>query len=121
MKTFFELIKHIKDNWSFYRFTYQIVGQNYRNDHSFSIAIHMFNDFQETNWPMKLPSKQYYITDRDEVIHFDGDWELKLSVDTKEYYPCKINGMNLHIMNKLALGRAIMYDRWIKEDQHDKK
>jgi hypothetical protein len=121
MKTFFDLIKHIKNNWSFYRFTYQIVGENYRNDHSFSIAIHMFNDFKETNWPMKLPSKLYYITDRDDVHYFNGDWELKLSVDTKKYYPCKVSGMNLHIMNKLALNRAIVYDRWIKEGQYDKK
>ena len=117
MKTFFELIKHIKNNWSFYRFTYQIIGQNYRNDHSFSIAIHMLNDFEETNWPMNLPSKLYYITDRDDVVHFDGSWKLMLSIDTKKYYPCRVNGMDLHIMNKLALNRAIMYDRWIKEDQ----
>ena len=41
----------------------------------------MFNDFQETNWPMKLPSKLYYITDRDEVIHFDGDVEAVAETD----------------------------------------
>ena len=44
-ETFFNLIKHIEEEWNHYRRVYQITSGLFRNDFAFSIAIHIMNGF----------------------------------------------------------------------------
>jgi hypothetical protein len=108
VKKLFELIQHIKDNWQFYRFSYQIVDTSFRNDFAYSIAIHMINGFQKGVWPYSLPDKLYHITDRDLVNSFNKEvWNFSLAIDNNQYMPMSVKGINIHIMNKFALDKII--------------
>jgi hypothetical protein len=110
MKLFFELVTHIKENWNFYRLTYQIPRKTYRNDYSFSIAIHILNGFQRTSWPRTLPGRLWFTSDSDVLIKMI-DEQYTFLLDKKDwlghYTLGKIKDANIHIMNKFSLDRAI--------------
>ena len=65
---FFNLINHIQENYEFYCVLYQIYNQQYRNDHTFSIALHMMNGFRTPGPEYELPFK-YIMTSREDIIH----------------------------------------------------
>ena len=56
-KCFFPLLKHIQKNWIHYSRVYNLADRNFRNDHLFSIAIHMMNGFSEGSWTKELSWK----------------------------------------------------------------
>jgi len=106
---FFNLVKHIKENWNFYRLTYQISQGNYRNDFAFSIAIHIINGFEKREWPKTLPGKMYLTVDYD-VLYEAYDNTFKFLIDNTmsgNYSAASIKDCNIHIMNKFSLGRHI--------------
>lgn len=98
-KTFFELISHIKDNWIFYKQQYQFSSRLYRNDFSFSIAANILSGIVTD-----LPFKLHFVTDQDVVLSVD---DVCCKVLTRQspgrYIVADIRGVDLHIMNKLAL------------------
>lgn len=109
-KIFFDLLQHIQENWKHYDRIFQINTPYYRNDYSFSIAIHIMNGYQEGNFAKLMPGKLYFATDRSIC------WEIKdsniLILLEKEnfkgeYTPMRIKGANFHIMNKFSLNRCI--------------
>jgi len=107
VKHLFNLIQHIKDNWDFYRFTWQIHEPNFRNDFAFSMAIHMLNGHQKGVWPQCLPDSLYYITDRDKADKFEQDcWTVSL-YNTQGYTKTLAKNINLHVMNKFSLDNII--------------
>lgn len=106
---FFNLLKHIQDNWYHYRTIFQIRTPVYRNDHAFSMAIHIMNGYQKGNFANPMPGTLFYTTDKDIL------WEMKdnkylFLVEKKdylgEYTAIKFSG-TVHIMNKFSLLRAI--------------
>ena len=109
-KVLFDLINHIKENWLYYRLVYQISDITYRNDFSFSIAIHILNGHQVTNWPKSMPGKLWFTTDADILIKMDNE-SYTFLIDKKDwkghYNVSKIEDANIHIMNKFSLDRAI--------------
>ena len=109
-KIFFELIKHIKENYWHYRNIYQFKTPVYRNDFAFSIAIHIVNGYQTGNFVGTLPGKKFYAIDKD-VLHSIKDDEIKMLVEKPgrlgEYLAVNLKGSNVHIMNKFSLERAI--------------
>jgi len=110
MRLFFDLITHIKENWNFYRLTYQIANKTYRNDFAFSIAIHILNGFQRTNWPKVLPGRLWFTSDADVLVKLE-DESYTFLLDKKHwvghYHVGKAENVNIHIMNKFALDRFI--------------
>lgn len=108
-KMLFDLIKHIKDNWGFYRLTYQIPRTTFRNDFAFSIAIHILNGFKQSDWPVSLPGNMYLTTDYD-ILHKAQENHFTFLIDNKldgQYKAASIDNCNIHIMNKFSLGRHI--------------
>ena len=109
-ETFFNLVKHIKENYIHYRGVYQFKNTVYRNDFAFSIAVHMLSGYVENNFIGTIPGKKYYSIDRDILIDLNND-EFKLLVEKQdrlgEYTLVKLKGSNLHIMNKFSLERII--------------
>ena len=98
-KILFDLIKHIQENWNFYRLQYQIVGKNYRNDFAFSIALHIMSNPQ-----VDLPGTHYYTTDRDKL--YKGN-ENSFQFFLENQTACGINNQNIHMMNKFDLNEHI--------------
>lgn len=109
-EVFFNLIRHIKDEWHHYRRIYQIGSSLFRNDFAFSIAIHMMNGYSAGEFAAPLPGKHFYTTDRD-VLEKIKDDELTFLVEKKdhlgEYTLLKTKGLNVHVMNKFSLERNI--------------
>lgn len=107
---FFNLIKHIQENWLHYRNLYQIHSTVFRNDFVFSIAIHIMNGLVHNKFAHPMPGKLFYTTDRDLLVNVNND-EFTLLIEKKKsygkYFPLKIKGSSLHVMNKFSLNRII--------------
>ena len=51
---------------------YDIDARNFRNDHLFSIGIHMMNGFEDNDWAKSCPENVLHL-DRDELIEIDKE------------------------------------------------
>ena len=116
MKLYFDLVKHIKENWPYYRLIYQIPNNNYRNDFSFSIAIHILKGFQRSFWPSSMPGNMYMAWDTDMLEKLDGNTlTFVTDFNSREHFlGVTIEDSNVHVMNKFSLGRII--DREFKHE-----
>ena len=107
---YFNLVKHVRENYSHYKSLYQIINPLYRNDFAFSIAAHVLNGFTDELKIASLPGKKYFITDKDLVDNIDNDTMLFLVEKQShigQYTGLKTTRQNVHIMNKISLERAI--------------
>ena len=107
---FFDLIKHIQENWSYYNSVYQINSVTYRNDHAFSIAIHIMNGYQPGNFAGRMPGKLFYTTDKDLIVELTDERFLFLVEKEShlgEYVPIRFQNSSVHVMNKFSLERVI--------------
>lgn len=105
-QAFFDIVKHIKLHWGYFRALYNIDSTVFRNDFAFSIAIHMMGpDFAKS-----LPGKMNYTLDRDILVDID-DTTLKFLVEKKnysgEYIATKTKNLDMHVMNKYSLTRYL--------------
>lgn len=109
-KIFFDLLKHLVNNWKHYKQVYNLGSRNFRNDHVFSIAIHIMNGFKDGNWAKTLPGKMFYTLDRDIVKAIEDDCITFLIQKEKyvgEYILASTKDCNVHVMNKFSLGELI--------------
>lgn len=107
-KEFFDTVKQVRDNKQYYDDIYRTKGRLYRNDFSFSIAAHIVGGFRDRQIP-QLPVKLYKSFDTDDVVGVSEDLGLYMCLE-KNYTPgdfiaTKWKGVDIHIMNKWALGR----------------
>lgn len=106
----FNLIDHIRENWDYYRLVYQFSSHMYRNDHAFSIALHMINGYTGMPWAGRMPGRMLYTLDRDVLISMN-DTNFKILLEkqdrTGEYTLQKLSDVSLHIMNKFSLLRSL--------------
>lgn len=112
-RIFFNLTKHITENWNHYRLIYNISSPLYRNDFVFSIAAHTLNGFNSGIFVKEMPGVLIYSTDRDEIVKID-DTQVVILVqkasDSEIGVLAKIKDTNVHIMNKYNLDRIIKND-----------
>jgi hypothetical protein len=108
-KIFFNLVKHIQENWIHYKKLYQIVSPVFRNDFAFSIAVHIMNGYTTNDFVKEMPGTLYYTTDRDELVELKEDNFLFLieKENQHEQFLTRIKGKTVHVMNKYSLGRII--------------
>ncbi len=109
-ESFFELVSHIKANWYYYKSIYQIHSTNFRNDYGFSIALHILSGFSTDYLIGHMPSKMYYITDRDFLVSINDstmNFLVEKEGSVNEYIHAKTHGLDVHVMNKFSLLRAI--------------
>ena len=109
-ETFFNLIKHIEEEWNHYRRVYQITSGLFRNDFAFSIAIHIMNGFSPGSFAQQLPGSMLYTTDKDVLQQLKDD-KFMFLVEKKdylgEYTALTTQGQTIHVMNKVSLNRII--------------
>ena len=105
----FNLVQHIKENWDFYKLTYDFPGGLFRNDYAFSIAIHILNGFVESNdYVSSLPDDTILTgMDIDQFYGIHSPNELSMFINDKsetwKFYATRLKGLNVHCMNKLSL------------------
>lgn len=106
---FFDLCKHIVENYDFYRFVYRIDNPLMRNDYVFSIAHHILSGFSNEIKPVSLPSEIFYTLDKEELYDVHDNKTFVFLTNKKnylgEYILVKTHNQNVHIMNKYAFGR----------------
>ena len=105
-RAFFNLVRHIRSNYSYYRSLYNIDSTVFRNDFAFSIALNIMGD----EFAGPLPGKMNYVLDRDLLVECKAD-AMKFLVEKKnyagEYIATKTEGLDVHVMNKYSLTRII--------------
>lgn len=107
---FFNLVKHIEQEWNHYRRVYQITSTLFRNDFAFSIAIHIMNGFNKGDLVTDLPGKHLYTTDKDILWKLKDDKFIFLVEKQDylgEYTAVSTEGQSIHVMNKISLERII--------------
>lgn len=112
-KLFFDLVKHIQSNWMHYKNLYQLPYATFRNDYAFSIAVHIMNGHKTGNLVKPMPDTMYFSSDRDVLLEIKDESFLILTEKKDsggKYFPIRIKNSNVHIMNKLSLGRIIDND-----------
>lgn len=106
VKTLFDTIQYVKENWQYYRLLYNISSPLYRNDYAFSIAIHIMSDNKPT-LVNKMPHTLWMCNDKDTLIDIkDEQIQLLLNKDSNEMV-CNITNADVHVMNKFSLNRYI--------------
>lgn len=109
-KMFFDLLKHLQKNWKHYSEVYDLGSRNFRNDHLFSIGIHMMNGYTDGNWAKSLPGTMYYSLDKD-ILYKMTDNKLVILLQNEkqigDYILASIKDSNVHVMNKFSLERVI--------------
>lgn len=107
-QTFFNFVKHVKNNQQFYKDLYQYQGRIYRNDYSFSIAAHMLGGFQDKSVE-QLPVSLYKTFDLDDIEDVLTTDEFVLLLEKQgtlgDFIATRWKGIDLHVMNKWAINR----------------
>lgn len=109
-KTFFDLVDHIRDEWDYYKLVYQFASHMYRNDHAFSIAIHIMNGYTGEAWMGKMPGRMLFTLDKDVLVSMD-DSGFRVLLEKQhrqgEYTLIKTKDVSVHLMNKFSLHRVL--------------
>lgn len=107
-ETFFNFVKHVKDNRTYYSDLYKWKGFTYRNDYSFSIAAHMMSGFIDKGFS-ELPFKLYKSWDTDNIHSVANPNELVLYLEKPaspgDFILLRWKDVDIHIMNKWAINR----------------
>ncbi len=110
-KFLFSMVGHVQENYRYYRDLYVFSSGMYRNDYSFSVAIHTLNGFTTpaasvvNNLPITGLLMAWDTCD----IHSVGMNEMTLYSekhnDPGNYLLTKIKNTDVHVMNKWAINR----------------
>jgi hypothetical protein len=103
-KIFFDLVKHIKDNYQYYADTYRFDSRQFRNDIAFSVAKHILNGFEQNNVE-ELPP---VLTLLDKDVLYSVDKKLTVLISSKcdsNFCAAAISDTDIHIMNKQSIIR----------------
>lgn len=109
-KIFFDLVDHVRDNWDYYKFVYRFDTPVFRNDHAFSIALHIINGFKKSKWHGELPGRLLYTIDKDLLVEMsDSSFTFLIEKEKAQgqYTLMKTSNVNVHIMNKFSIGRLL--------------
>jgi hypothetical protein len=107
----FTLISHIKYNYKYYYYLYNCSGNLFRNDFAFSMALHILNGsvaFDVPSLPIDYLNNSFDLDDifrvnsHNDIIMYCADAER-----VTNHLLSRFTNMDLHIMNKKAIGRFI--------------
>ena len=102
-KLFFKLVEFVKENYNYYSDLYRFDNRQYRNDISFSVAMHILNGFEKNN--ISLPPI-FTVYGKDVLERVGKTKDLKILInDNNEFYLSSVKDTDIHIMNKQSLIR----------------
>jgi hypothetical protein len=105
----FQLIAHLQKNYFYYRMLYGFKDRIYRNDNTFSIALHTLSGFLENEEFNALPFEYLTSSDRDE-LHLVENGATKFLIGkhgSHNFTLLNVKGVDVHCMNKFAFCRKI--------------
>ena len=108
-KLFFDTWSHVADNYQFYQYLYNFPAKLFRTDYCVSIASHILNGMEDGDVVGKIPTCMTNVNQQDDIIevHSKQNWII-LAAEQKENWKnilINSNDMDIHVMNKRALGR----------------
>jgi len=106
----FTLVKHVQENYSYYKDLFYFANGMFRNDNAFSIAVHMLNGFSEEEPAIhELPiNGLMMVWDTNDIYDVNGINDITLYAEKTEkgnYILVRIKDTDVHIMNKWAINR----------------
>lgn len=109
-KFVFDTVRHIQENYLYYKQLYSMSNSMYRNDHAFSIAVHMLSGFTDSNALFKeLPIPALFMSwDTHDIHTINGINDITLFTEKQskgEYILSRLKNQDVHIMNKWAISR----------------
>lgn len=108
-QVFFELCKHVRDNYAHYKQLYRWPHNMFRNDYVFSVAAHMYTGHTGESLP-DMPVQLYNTFDVDSVHSVPDRDRVIMYLERREYTSHYVlsdwQHNNIHIMNKWALGKV---------------
>lgn len=107
---FFDTWGHVKENYDFYKFLYGFPGNLYRTDYCVSIAAHILNGMGPGELVANFNDKRMiYMSQRDEIVNINAvdEWLFLVNNRAENWKDTitRVNGENMHVMNKRALER----------------
>jgi hypothetical protein len=109
VESFFNIVKHVRNNPQYYKDLYKWQGTLYRNDYSFSIAAHVMSGFVDKGIP-QLPTTLYKSFDTDDIHSAVDEKTITMYLEKPrspgDFMLTKWQGIDLHIMNKWAINRV---------------
>lgn len=112
----FDLMHHVYENYFYYSNVYGFSPTTFRNDYALSIALHMIEGFQFTDF--SFPMKELLFTKfDDEILDVPGPGEMTfLTKDISYSKMVKIKDLDIHVLNKDGLKQFLpklkeMYER----------
>jgi len=107
----FSLVKHIEENYGYYRDLYCFTSSMFRNDNAFSMAIHTLNGFS-TEEPVirELPIPGLLMSwDINDIQSINDINDITLYVEKSgtpgAYILSRLKNTDVHIINKWAINR----------------
>lgn len=107
-RSIFEIVRHIQQNYTYYRQLYLFSNGMFRNDNAFSIAVHMLNGFTNNEDLIKeLPITGLLMSwDTDDIYTMNGINDITMYSEGKSSpILARIKNQDIHIMNKWAINR----------------
>ena len=109
----FSMVRHIEENYRYYKSLFCFSGGMYRNDNAFSIAVHILNCFVDDKYSsvvgnLPIPGLMmswdtddiHSIPDKNDIIVYSEKPAIKGT-----YILSRIRNMDIHVMNKWAINR----------------
>ena len=111
-KFLFSTVRHIQDNYQYYKDLYYFANGMFRNDNAFSIAIHTLNGFADSKESVvgNLPIPGLLMSwDTDDIHSIPGIDDIILYSEKLgnkgNYILTRLKNQDVHIMNKWAINR----------------
>lgn len=99
VKFFFDLLKQVQNNYSYYVEQYKFQNVMFRNDYLFSIVINLVGK----EFVTELPGKMFYSLDRDMPISLTYGIFKAFTTARRSKIPVELTNSDIHIMNKYWL------------------
>jgi len=111
-KFLFSTVRHIQENYQYYKELYVFSNGMFRNDNAFSVAIHTLNGFTGTTDSVvgNLPIPGLLMSwDTDDIHSIPAVNDIVLYSEKKtekgKYILSRIKNIDVHVMNKWAINR----------------
>jgi hypothetical protein len=104
-ETLFKLVDIIKNNWQWYYIRYSCNTKLYRNDHTFSIALHIITNGSNDTVPELPVYRLMNSFDTDKIFRIDGPANILMltAMNKKSQNMVRLQQSDLHIMNKQSI------------------
>lgn len=107
----FSIVRHVQENYQYYKDLYCFSNGMFRNDNAFSVAIHTLNGFSNFEPVVKeLPIPGLLMSwDTEDIHDVHGMNDISLYSEKEkikgEYIITRLKNTDVHIMNKWAINR----------------